>query len=415
MEDLPITGLEELERHLQTIQDDPETPLDEKLFDEVELQLTGRFFSTSCLLCCKKVMQANLVFEENRKFSEHPSQGISAPTGLFAVLSHATIIKEHKYVSKNSNILPLIPRLLPSLSQILTTYQKDPTILASLAVKLLKPIPFTQVLTLASEESLIQALLSPAPSANVLAITVIEKASRSPGDTAILSIMQGVVKSFLRTWLSTPHVDVGEKATRALGDLLEVDCDRRSITPRMNGMDLASRIPPGQGLLWRRLFQDHDIYEMIFSLCSSQTIGTGEGELDERQKSLAQARLLRILPRLAALDFHAISHTNFTDVEVRYGLQGGEQGILWFAAVDMVNKEEDMLMHITVIDFFAEFLDVMSTTEITQSMMNYLAALLKKVTEADQTMYKSLESIAMNPESSPELVDLLVRLNQHHE
>lgn len=81
----------------------------------------------------------------------------------------------------------------------------------------------------------------------------------------------------------------------------------------------------------------------------------------------------------------------------------------------MVNKEEDMLMHITVIDFFAEFLEVMSTTEITQPTMDYLAALLKKVTQSDQTMYKSLESIATNPETSPELVDLLVRLNQKHE
>lgn len=41
MEVIPITGLEELERHLQKLQDDPDTPLDAKLFDEVELQLTG--------------------------------------------------------------------------------------------------------------------------------------------------------------------------------------------------------------------------------------------------------------------------------------------------------------------------------------------------------------------------------------
>ena len=210
-------------------------------------------------------------------------------------------------------------------------------------------------------------------------------------------------------------MEVGEKATRALGDLLEVDCDRRSINTRMNGMDLASRTPPGQGLLWRRIFQDREIYEMIFSLCSFEAIGAGEGRLDERQKSLAQARLLRVLPRLAALDFHTISHTSFPDIEARYGLQQGEQGILWFAAADMVNKEEDMLMHITVIDFFAEFLEVMSTTEITQPTMDYLAALLKKVTQTDQTMYKSLELIAMNPESTPELIDLLVRLNKYRE
>jgi hypothetical protein len=43
-EPLPITGVEELERHLQQMLDDPETPLNAKLLDEVDLQLTGLWF-----------------------------------------------------------------------------------------------------------------------------------------------------------------------------------------------------------------------------------------------------------------------------------------------------------------------------------------------------------------------------------
>jgi hypothetical protein len=43
MEDIPITGLEELERHLQKLKEDLDTPVDAKLFDEVELQLTGEY------------------------------------------------------------------------------------------------------------------------------------------------------------------------------------------------------------------------------------------------------------------------------------------------------------------------------------------------------------------------------------
>lgn len=309
-----------------------------------------------------------------------------------------------------TNTLPLIPRLLPNIIQILSTYSSDPTVLACLAVKLLKPLQFTQILTLATEESLIQALLSPAPSANILGLTVIEKAARSPSDTAILSIMRDVVEAFVRIWLSTPDVGVGEKATKALGDLLDVDCDRRSMVKRMDGMEITTRRQAGQGLLWRRIFQDLEIYELVFELCSSKTVGTGESQLDERQKSLAQARLLRILPRLAALDFNIISHSHFPSVDRKYGC-GTEQGILWFASIQMVNKE-DMLMHITLIDFFAEFLEVLSATEITPTIMDYLAKLLRNATEIDQRLYKSLESIAVNPETAPELVDLLVRLNQ---
>ncbi|KAE8443553.1 hypothetical protein EG329_001715 [Mollisiaceae sp. DMI_Dod_QoI] len=355
MEEIPVTGLEELETHLEVLVEAPDTPLNAKLFDEVELQLT------------------------------------------------------------DNNIPPLIPRLLPKLTQILLTYNEDPTILASLSTKLLRPIKFTQALTLASEDALIQALRSPAPAAAILAITVIEKATRSPSDTAILSIMKDVVKNFLRTWLSTPHVGVGEKATQALGDLLEVDCDRRSsadIDTKMSGLQLASGMPPGQGLLWRRIFQDREIYDLIFSLCSFTTMGSGEGQLDERQKSLAQARLLRVLPRLAVLDFQTITRSHFPDVEGRYGIH--EHGLLYFAAAEMVNKEEDILMHITLIDFLAEFLEMMSMTELTKSTMDYLAVLMKQVTESDPTAYKSLESLAVSPDTSPELIDLLVKLNEYH-
>jgi hypothetical protein len=36
-----VTGLDDLEKHLHLLLQDPETPLNAKLFDEVELQLTG--------------------------------------------------------------------------------------------------------------------------------------------------------------------------------------------------------------------------------------------------------------------------------------------------------------------------------------------------------------------------------------
>ncbi|CZT09512.1 uncharacterized protein RAG0_14253 [Rhynchosporium agropyri] len=353
MDDVPITGLEELESHLQHLIDSPETPLSAKLFDEVELQLT------------------------------------------------------------DYNIPPLIPRLLPNLAQILLTYAQDPSILASLAIKLLRPIQFTQALTLASEDALIQALRSPAPSANMLAITVIEKATRSPGDAAILSIMKSLVENFLQTWLSTPDVGVAEKASKALGDLLEVDCDR-NLSTRIDMKLGGLRLAPGQGLLWRRMFQDRDIYQLLFSLCSSTTTGVGEGQLDERQKSLAQARLLRILPRLATLDFQTITRSQFPEVEKSYEVE--QPGILYFATVHMVNKEEDMLMHVTLIDFFTEFLELMSTTEISQPTMDYLAALVKKVAKEDPIMYEQLQTIAMSEETaetSPELVDLLLKLNEY--
>jgi hypothetical protein len=313
-----------------------------------------------------------------------------------------------------SNTPPIIPRLLPKITEILLRYQKDPTVIASLALKLLKPVRFTDVLALASEESLILGLQSPAPPANVLAMTVLEKASQAPSDTAILSVMKSAVAASVRTWLSSPSVEVGEKGTNALAALLEVDCDKASsarLNAHMNDLAISVRTAPGQGLLWRRIFHDRDIYSLLFSLCSYNTIGTGEGQLDERQNSLAQARLLRLLPRLAVLDFSTISHSSFPDVEAEYGLSNNELGLLHFAALKMVNKQ-DMLMHITLIDFFAELLDRLSMTHISGPTMEYLKMLMKTATADDQILYKSLESLATSPNSSPELIELLITLNE---
>lgn len=41
METVPITGLDELDSHLDELIEDPNVPLNAKLFDHVELQLTG--------------------------------------------------------------------------------------------------------------------------------------------------------------------------------------------------------------------------------------------------------------------------------------------------------------------------------------------------------------------------------------
>jgi hypothetical protein len=41
METVPVTGLDELDTHLDELVEDPNIPLNAKLFDHVELQLTG--------------------------------------------------------------------------------------------------------------------------------------------------------------------------------------------------------------------------------------------------------------------------------------------------------------------------------------------------------------------------------------
>ncbi len=287
MDTVPISGVDELDRHLDDLMRDPELPLQPGLFDAVELQLS------------------------------------------------------------EANIPPLIPRFLPKITTILTNYTKDPAVLTSLTIKLLGPVAFTQVLSLASEDMLVQALSSPAPSANVLAMVIIHKAASTPSDAAILSVMTPLFTAFLTRWLAAPDVEVGTKGGRVLGDLLDVDCELPPPPPPPRAADadkqLVLRRVAGQGKLWRRLFQDRDVYSLLVSLVSSSP---RRADMSAHQLTLAQGRLLRVLPRLAALNFAAVSGS----------------GLLQFAALNMVDKT-DTLMHLSLVDFFEALVSVMRVAE----------------------------------------------------
>ncbi|KAI0164614.1 hypothetical protein GGR57DRAFT_205297 [Xylariaceae sp. FL1272] len=331
---IPVTGVEELEKHLDDILGDSTLPLNNKLFDDVELQLT------------------------------------------------------------DTNIPPLIPHLLPKITEILKQYEQDPAVLCSLAIKLLSPLNFTQVLSMASEEALIQALSSPAPSANLLAITILEKATKSPGDTAILAALKNVITSFLTRWLNAPQVEVGEKASRVLGDLLDVDCDTRP--PQglaVSGVEIAVRRPPGQGFMWRRLFHDRDNYDLILSLCTFGPHQNTENGQTSQQVTLSQGRLLRLLPRLAALNLGEVTRTDFPELNERYGHIGGDYGILQFASLQMLDKS-DLLMHLSFVDFFETLLSIQRITPFSTYKMETLRQLFRDATESDDILRKNMVYLA---------------------
>ena len=252
-----------------------------------------------------------------------------------------------------------------------------------MAIKLLGPVSFTQVLSLASEESLIQALQSLAPSANILAMTVLEKAARSPGDAAILSTMADLLAAFLRRWLAAPQVEVGEKGGKVLGDLLDIDCELPPPSQEAQQQEPLPRVlrkAPGQGKMWRRLFHDRDVYNLIIALCSGKDAETAASA---HQLSLAQGRLLRVLPRLAALNFPAVTKSD---------LSSSGRGLLPFAALQMVDRR-DMLMHLSLVDFFEAFVSITRVTEYSSYKIETIRQLLREATEDDNVLKAALESL----------------------
>ncbi|KAI0903349.1 hypothetical protein F4823DRAFT_629475 [Ustulina deusta] len=344
-----VSRVDDLEQHLGQLASDPTLPTDDKLFDHVEVQIT------------------------------------------------------------DANIPPLIPRLLPIITDVLQRYQRDPVVLCSLATKLLRPLSFHQTMSFAAEEALVQALRSPAPSANLLAMTILAKASRSPSDAAVLAAMKGVVTSFVTRWLSAPAVEVGEKGTSVLGDLLVVDSPDSPIEglgESHGGAALVAPNSPGQGFMWRRIFNDRDVYGLILSSCSHGPHQSAEGGLTPQQLSLAQGRLLRLLPRLSACNLGVIARTNFPDLHQRYINSETPGGLLYFAALHMIDKE-DILMHLSLIDFFERLLSIQRITPTSTFKMDILRKLYREVAEQDDTFDNVIRSLP--DRTIPEEADALRR------
>lgn len=189
-------------------------------------------------------------------------------------------------------------------------------------------------------------LLAPSFSINLVTLSLLEKAALKKSDAGIVAGQPDIVSSLVRSWLSTPDTAVAQKAHHVLLGLL---------TATDEGQAAETMVPQNhcepfyQSLMWRRIFKDKDIYGLLFSLCDLAT-AERQGQLNKREKTIAQARLLDWLVRV---DCEPVRTSQIPEVETKHGVKDG--GILDFAATNMVDRE-DVLMHMTLIDFFAELI-----------------------------------------------------------
>ena len=196
---------------------------------------------------------------------------------------------------------------------------------------------------------------------NLATLELLEKATYTASDAAIVAGQRGVVMSLTRLWLSTSETAVAQKALEVIWGLLEIDHQSQSPedhAPLQGNQNGNTTRGEGQGLVWRRLFNDRDIYEQILSICSLKTVGQ-PNQPSKRDKTVAQARLMDLVPRVAKLDWGTVSVTRFPDIESNYGIKDG--GLVEFTALHMVDFADDLLMHVTLIDFFTELLGMYSS------------------------------------------------------
>ncbi|KAG6016245.1 hypothetical protein E4U54_001916 [Claviceps lovelessii] len=344
MNNVPISGISELQAHLQQLNDDSSLPIEVKLLDDVELQLT------------------------------------------------------------EDNIPPLLPTLLPLLAGILKATTQDPTPLLSLTIKLLSPLSFTEALTIADPPSLLTALSSPLSGANLLALAIIRKAAASPSDVSILSTLPKAVEAMIKCWIATEDVGVGERAARVLGDLLETDCEIPDngideASPQIGtdcNEEVVKRRVAGHGRLWKLILSSRPNLSLIQQHCSFDATEQAPSRT-AREVTISQGRLLRLLPRLCTMNIAVLSRSFHPDLfvlpaaEAAYGAELG-QGLLQWTALGMVDKS-DMLMHLNLVDFFETLVSVMRVSQRSLTLDTFMNKLVTAAIQSDDQLKGALRTL----------------------
>ena len=265
--------------------------------------------------------------------------------------------------------------LVQQLSALLQDIQQNPTPAVNLLIRLLNPFAFSDVLAFDPPVNFATGLDVgfDAPEGvmlpfNRLMLALLEKATVSSSDAATVAAKPEVVQALVKLWLCSADTGVSTSASKLLIDLLRVDHEVFEHPDQ--------QVPSGgQGLMWKRVFGDRNVYGTFFEACSFKTQVL---KLSKNQRTLAQARLLEWLPTVARMDWGAVSRSHHADVEAASGLADGE-GLLDFAAMHMVDFADDVLMYRCLIDFYADLLDVMleketPTTSVEKSTaLDYLA------------------------------------------
>lgn len=254
-------------------------------------------------------------------------------------------------VSKDASI-----KIITQLSRILPSLQKDPTQPIHLLILLLDPFTFSDVLYLSTDVDFVAGLDARAPPYNRLMLALFKKATHSSADSATIAARPEVVAALVKLWLCTQDAGIAQEAGSTLLALLKAD---QAAPPGSGGDPLPVH---NQGLMWKRVFGDQDICSLIFSICSLKPIEEPAQPISKGQKTLAQARLLELLPQIGALNWNALAKTHHESIESKY-TQGKGEGILYFAAACMVDTKDDVLMHRCLLDFYADLLKTVKQTE----------------------------------------------------
>jgi hypothetical protein len=243
--------------------------------------------------------------------------------------------------------------LFLQVAELLPKLQQDPSALIHFILKLAAPYRFEDIKDVEFEIG----LSLEAQPFHGLVLSLLEKTAASSVDAHALANRPAVIQSIVRLWLCVQDVGVASQAAKLLLALLRVSKNEPGPVPGE-----AQLYHYGTAPIWKRLFNDKDISSLFYQYTSLVHLTEpGEPALSKRDKTVAQSRLLEWLPLVGNMDWNTITAGHGSDVERELGLNE-DQGLLHYASLKMVDTADDVLMHMTLINFFSDLITKVNTS-----------------------------------------------------
>jgi hypothetical protein len=240
--------------------------------------------------------------------------------------------------------------LFLQMASLLPDLQQDPSALIHFIIKLAVPYRFEDIKDVNFEAGLD---LEATPFHSLI-LTLLEKAAASSHDAQALANRPLAISAIVRLWLCTKDTGVATQAADLLISLLKVSKNEPVSVPGETQLHSY-----GAGPIWKRLFNDRDIYSLYYQYTYFLNF-TANPLLNKRDKTVSQARLLEWLPKVGVMDWNTIVSGHGSEAEREVGLSETE-GLLHYAALKMVKTADDILMHMTLINFFSDLITTVRT------------------------------------------------------
>ncbi|KAJ5146256.1 uncharacterized protein N7515_000820 [Penicillium bovifimosum] len=238
--------------------------------------------------------------------------------------------------------------ILSQISALLPVLREDPTPITTLGIQATAYFSFIDLQSVDPPINLIAGFKAPSPPINLLALSLLAKAGQRSSEAAIVAGDSDLVASLVELWLSTSSTEVAQAALDTIWALLKVDAGQHLEAGESVNGDTSHG---GPGLMWRRVFTDEKVYGLLFGLCSLQP--NALGDLSKRERTLAQGRLMALLVKAGEIRWDIISTAQIPEIETKYQ----SSSLLHFATCQMV-EVSDILMHMTLVNFLRELLEI---------------------------------------------------------